>query len=305
MDTKYLTYILAIAKRKNMTKAAEELFVSQSSLSQYLSKLERELGTPLFYRSKGRLSLTPAGELYVAAAKEVVRIKDELYRNIHSLGDIEDQGHITIGVTSQFGLQMLTQLIPPLKTSYPDVTIEISETNVPTLTKLLLEENIDCGIMALNTIAPFSSAQVDVLRQEEVYLAIPKTHPYHAVNPGRPITIQDLSENFSEANILLSKKGSTLRFLTDQMIENAQIMLSTICETNSIIATRSMVAMGIGIALIGGSCAIDREHVAYYPMDPPMYRLNAFVRRKNWVMNDPEEHLRESVLCYFDRPSGA
>ncbi len=139
MDTKYLTYILAIAKRKNMTKAAEELFVSQSSLSQYLSKLERELGTPLFYRSKGRLSLTPAGELYVAAAKEVVRIKDELYRNIHSLGDIEDQGHITIGVTSQFGLQMLTQLIPPLKTRYPDVTIEISETNVPTLTTLLLE----------------------------------------------------------------------------------------------------------------------------------------------------------------------
>ena len=53
MDVKYLNYILAIANRHNMTKAAEDLFVSQSSLSQYLSRLEQALGTPLFIRSKG------------------------------------------------------------------------------------------------------------------------------------------------------------------------------------------------------------------------------------------------------------
>lgn len=49
MDVKYLNYILAIANRHNMTKAAEDLFVSQSSLSQYLSRLEQELGTSSFY----------------------------------------------------------------------------------------------------------------------------------------------------------------------------------------------------------------------------------------------------------------
>lgn len=298
MDTKYLTYILAIAKKKNMTKAAEELFVSQSSLSQYLSKLETELGTPLFYRSKGSLSLTPAGQLYVNAAQEVLHIKDHLYRSIQN---IDNRGHITIGVTSQFGLKMLTELIPPFKARFTDVTIEISETNVPTLTKLILDENIDCGIMAINVIPPFSPNQVDILREEEVYLAIPKIHPYYKKNPGRPVTIQDFSENFSEDNILLSKKGSTLRVLTDQIIESSHIMLSTVCETNSIIATRSMVAMGIGIALIGESCSTEREHVAYYSMDPPLYRLNAFVMRKNWVRNNPENYLREAVLNYFPR----
>lgn len=296
MDTKYLTYILAIARKKNMTKAAEELFVSQSSLSQYLSKLESELGTPLFYRSKGSLSLTPAGKLYVSAAEEVLHIKDRLYRSIQN---IDNRGHITIGVTSQFGLKMLTELIPPFKRLFPDVTIEISETNVPALTKMLLEENIDCGIMAMNTIAPFNPSQVDILRKEEVFWAIPKAHPYYLKNQEWPITIQELAENFSEDNILLSKKGSTLRVLTDQIIESAHIMLSTVCETNSIIASRSMVAMGIGVALIGESCSSDRDHIAYYSMVPPLYRLNAFVRRKNWVMNNPENHLRNQILSYF------
>ena len=78
MDVKYLNYILAIANRHNMTKAAEDLFVSQSSLSQYLSRLEQELGTPLFIRSKGELSLTSAGVLYVEAAQKVVKIQKDL-----------------------------------------------------------------------------------------------------------------------------------------------------------------------------------------------------------------------------------
>ncbi|MDK2967550.1 LysR family transcriptional regulator, partial [Lacrimispora sp.] len=150
MDTRYLTYILTIAKKENMTKAAEELFVSQSTLSQYLSKLESELGTPLFYRSKGRLTLTPAGSLYIEAAKKVMSIKNVLYQNIQN---IDNRGHITVGVTSQFGLDMLTDIIPAFKSQYPDIIIEISETNLPSLTKMILEESIDCGIMAMNEIS--------------------------------------------------------------------------------------------------------------------------------------------------------
>lgn len=298
MDTKYLTYILTIAQKQNMTKAAEDLYVSQSSLSQYLSKLETELGTPLFYRSKGRLTLTPAGQLYINTARQVVQLKNDLYQNIQHL---DNKGHITIGVTSQFALRMLTALIPRFKANFPDVTIEISEVNVPALTRLILEENIDCGIMAINTIEPFQTGQVDILREEEVLFAIPIDHPYHQKNPGSPMTTTDFAENFSDANILLSKKGSTLRVITDQIIEQAHIMLSTICETNSIIATRSMVAMGIGVAFIAESCASETERIAYYHMVPQQYRLNAFVRRKNWAMNRPEKQFRNDVLSYFKR----
>ena len=92
LDVKYLNYIITIAKKKNMTKAAEELYVSQSSLSQYVSKLEQELGTPLFLRAKGELVLTPAGILYVNAAQKVIAIQKELYQDI---GELDLRGHIT------------------------------------------------------------------------------------------------------------------------------------------------------------------------------------------------------------------
>lgn len=57
--------------------------------------------------------------------------------------------------------------------------------------------------------------------------------------------------------------------------------------------------MGIGVTLIGESCAIKQENIAYYPMIPALSRLNAFVRRKNWVMNQPEQFLRNCIQNYF------
>lgn len=167
MDTKYLNYVLTIARKKNMTKAAEELYVSQSSLSQYLSRLEQEIGVPLFIRAKGELLLTPAGELYVEAARKVIQIQKDLYHNIRGLNH---KGHITIGVTSQFGLRMLTEIIPVYKKEFPQVTIEITESNVPTLTRMILEEGIDCAVMALNCADAFAGEQVSLLRKEEVLL---------------------------------------------------------------------------------------------------------------------------------------
>lgn len=295
MDVKYLKYIIAIAKKRNMTKAAEELYVSQSSLSQYLTKLEQELGTPLFYRAKGELTLTPAGELYVKAAEQVIHIQKDLYKEISSL---DQKGHIMVGVTSQFALRMLSDIIPKFKKQYPEVTIEISETNPPNLTKMLVEENLDLGIMAAVSKAPFED-QMDILRTEEVYFAIPVDHPFHREHPDGPITPDDFFTHFHNDNFLLAKKGSSIGYLADQVFEACHFKPSGMCETNSILTTRSMVASGVGVTFIAESCAVDREHVAYYSLEPKLTRYNAVVRRKNWVMSEPEQVFYGMIKDYF------
>lgn len=73
-------------------------------------------------------------------------------------------------MTSQFGLRMLTEIIPAYKKVFPQVTIEITESNVPTLTRMILEEGIDCAVMALNCADAFAEEQVSLLRKEEVLL---------------------------------------------------------------------------------------------------------------------------------------
>ena len=295
MDVKYLTYILTIAEKKNMTKAADELYVSQSSLSQYLSKLEQELGTPLFFRTRGELTLTPAGELYTKAAKEVIRIQRDLYQNIAGL---DRRGRITVGVTSNFGLGMLSEIIPRFKDIYPEVAIEISEMGYPALKTLLTEERIDLGIAAALSVSPFEG-QAEVLRQEEVLFAVPKDHPYTSRNPGETLTREELTAVFSKENFLLSKKASSLRSLADELFESCGFAPGAFCETNSISATRSMVARGAGVAFIAESCSVDRDYIRYYHLTPALHRLNLVIRRKNWVQNEPEKTFYSLLTGYF------
>ncbi|MEY8352642.1 LysR family transcriptional regulator [Lachnospiraceae bacterium 54-53] len=296
MDTKYLTYVLTIAETKNMTKAAEELYISQSSLSQYISKLEKELGTPLFERAKGELNLTAAGKLYTEAAGEVLSIKEELYRNIK---DVNIKGHITVGITSQFGLSMLTEIIPGLKKIYPLITIEISETNVPSLTQMLLDEEIDCGIMALNQLGSFLPEQVPCIRQEEVLFAIPAGHPYVSHHENNLIRQDELAEHFHKDNFILSKKGSTLRYLADKIFSVNHFHPFTMCETNSVITSRSMTAKGIGVSFIARSCITPHNNIRYCPFSPKLYRYNALICRKNWVKNQPEQAFIQLISDYF------
>lgn len=295
MDVKYLTYILTIAEKKNMTKAAEELYVSQSSLSQYLSRLERELGTPLFFRTKGELTLTPAGELYTEAARKVVTIQKDLYQNIAGL---DRRGRITVGVTSNFGLDMLSEIIPRFKDIYPEVSIEISEMGYPALKGLLLEEGIDLGIAAAVTASPFEG-QSDLLREEEVLFAVPKSHPYARENPSDTLTPEELAAAFSGENFLLSKKASSLRALADRLFDSCGFTPSAFCETNSIPATRSMIARGAGVALIAESCSVDRDSIRYYHLSPALRRLNMVIHRRNWVQNEPERTFYRLLTEYF------
>ena len=70
MDLKQLKYITVIAEELNLTKASERLFVSQSTLSLFLNRLENSLGVRLFDRHKNRLVITPSGQLYVETAKK-------------------------------------------------------------------------------------------------------------------------------------------------------------------------------------------------------------------------------------------
>lgn len=300
MDTRYLTYILTIARKKNMTKAAEELFVSQSSLSQYLTKLEQELGTPLFFRAKGELTLTPAGQLYVEAAHQVIQIKEQLYKDIAGL---DNKGHITIGCTSQFALMALTEIVPKFKTHYPDYRVEITEQSLPALTGMLLDENIDLGLMAANTIKPFDTEHADVLRREEVLFALPTDHPYVKENPNGPIRQDDFVKRFGDENFLLSRKGSTLRVLADQLFQKYGFEPSTVCETNSIVATQIMVSNGSGVTFLGQSCTKEGGPVACYSLEPKLYRLNLLARRKHWILNDAEKLFCRLTREWF-QPSG-
>ena len=78
MDFKALEYICAISEAQTISQAAKNLFISQPALSQYLSKVEQELGTPLFVRTGSTMTLTSAGAIVVREGRALLTARKEL-----------------------------------------------------------------------------------------------------------------------------------------------------------------------------------------------------------------------------------
>ena len=84
MDTRQMEYIIQISEERSITKAAEKLFITQSALNQQLLRLEKELGAPLFHRSKVDMRPTEIGQVYLDNAREILRIKQRTYNLINA-----------------------------------------------------------------------------------------------------------------------------------------------------------------------------------------------------------------------------
>ena len=88
MDVKQMLYIVTIAKEGGISRAAAKLFITQSALDQQLLKLGARAGRPRWFcRSRGSLSLTEAGRVYVDYAEKMLAMKNEAYRVIHDIAD--------------------------------------------------------------------------------------------------------------------------------------------------------------------------------------------------------------------------
>lgn len=298
MDTKYLEYILTIAKEQNMRKAADKLFVSQSSLSQYVNKLETELGTPLFNRTPKGLTLTAAGELYVETAQTMVMLKNRLYQNIANLSY---QEHLVIGTTSQWAIRLLTQIIPIFKERYPGILLEITESFSVPMRRRLADKEIDiCLATTLQSEDFFKETRL--LGVEELLLAVPRRHHFCMIHPAmsHEVTIEDLNDYFGNDNFLLTQKGSSMQLLVDSMIRQAGFQPKVFGYMDNIQSICGLVSSGVGVSFIPKSCLGYLNGVNLYSMLPKMERYNVICYQPQLKNNPTVEYLMELLQSHYE-----
>jgi DNA-binding transcriptional LysR family regulator len=133
-------------EEKNMRKAAERLFLSQPALSQRLQTIEKEWGSQLFIRSQKGLTPTPAGELVVQYAIEMVARKTEIFETLQSLQS-KVHGTLKIACASIVGQNWLPKVLKEFVTLYPDTKISLMTGWSSEIVKALYEGEAHVGIV--------------------------------------------------------------------------------------------------------------------------------------------------------------
>ncbi|WP_455504393.1 LysR family transcriptional regulator [Blautia sp.] len=295
MDTKQLTYITEIAKWGNMTKAAQELYVAQSTLSQYLTRLEKNLGVPLFIRAKNAMILTPEGELYVESAKKIIQIQDDLYSK---LTNMNHKRKIRICVTSSFAQHMLSQIIPLYKENFPETDIYVLSCNITDIPRYFDEDLFDMAIAASNDPCDYH-VPFDILRKEKILFAVSQAHPYTTLNPTDQIAANDIPKHFSDTSFVCSQKFSTLGKATEALLKQLDFKPQIFCYTDKLPTIRKLIISNQGAGFIPESCSADRKYLKYYNILPEVYRFNVALHKKGWPKYQYENGFYDLVCNYF------
>ncbi len=162
MDTRILRYFLAVAREKNITRAAEILHISQPSLSKQLMDFEEQLGKKLFIRGKRKITLTEEGALLSKRAEEIIMLLEKTEQEITSDSKIIN-GNISIG--GGIGLNSITKTASNLVSRYPEIRYDLISCDAEEAMERLDNGTLDFGIL----IEP-----VDVLKYE--YISLPEVN---------------------------------------------------------------------------------------------------------------------------------
>ncbi len=297
MDIKHLDYIISLAELKNLSAAAQKHSVTQSAVSQYLSRLEKEIGCPLFLRANSEWALTRAGELYVDMAKSIIRLEESTYSEISRLNGLQS-GTLRIGFTPGRGPDMFISVYPDFHSRYPQITVYPHEMNVLKMQEELAKDSLDIGFMTLMR-SQRSTGHYHHLADESFYVCVPADFQI-------PLNLGDNDyyplETLKYEPFVLIYAQSTGRKSIDGILKNAGFYPDVLFETANYMTILAMIKAGICVSIIPEYYARQQpEGVRTFRIrNSPVSEIAACTTRSTGF-TPPEEYFLKLASRYYSR----
>ena len=287
---KQLRYFLVASQHKSLRKAANELKITQPSLSAQLKGLEQTLGVDLFERSRGGVTLTPIGRDLVAEARQAVNAAEAIvdFANMAARGPA---GTFRLGVPPSLGPYSLPYILPAVRQSYHDVKFFIREAVHAELIEGLKVGNYDLIITTL----PLSDPAITVvpLFREPVYLVLSAQHPL----ANKPTITAAQLEGLE---ILTMEEHHVFYKQVEELCIRFKAKLLRDYEGTSLDAIRQMVYMEMGVAFMPAlyirAEIRDRVDLQVISIEgEPIFRLHALA----WRTGSPLRNFFRSLAAFF------
>jgi LysR family hydrogen peroxide-inducible transcriptional activator len=240
LELRQLKYVLAVAEAGSFTQAAQNIHISQPSLSQQIRLLEKELGVELFRRGPGGVQITPAGEIAVRQARAVLRNIAGMRQELDDLNELK-HGSVTIGTLPMTGGQILPPVLAAFTHSYPGIRIHLVEERTPQLLAVTLAGQTDFSLLTLPL--EYEELTWEPLIEEELLLAVPVGHKLAGAGG---VTLKDAA---GEEFVLL-KTGNGFRTVCDAKCMAAGFTPNCVFETDNIETAKALVSAGMGVTLV-------------------------------------------------------
>lgn len=249
MNVKDYRYIIEIAQQESISQASEVLCITQSALTKFLQRIEKELGIALFFRKNNRLYLTDAGRFYVEKGKEIVRLDYEMEEGMARLVE-EREKCIRIGCSMGREEYVVREVLPEFYREYPEAFVRVNSGSTSLGLEQVEKNEIDLALVTSKDYRP--GLNYCPVAESHLVLAVPKgSAPVHRAvkREGYPYPVIYLEQWADDPFVQLSAITASGKIARD-FFKRQGILPQIRLEVNSVRSGIKAVEAGIGNTII-------------------------------------------------------
>ncbi|MBB6735900.1 LysR family transcriptional regulator [Cohnella zeiphila] len=291
MELLQLEYFRTVARLEHMTRAAEELRIAQPALSKTISRLEEDLGAPLFDRHSRQIRLNAFGKAFLPKAEAALTALEEGRREVADLAGLA-RGNVRIATNA---LNRISGALGAFRELHPDASfriVQVAPAAIGEMTELLEKGEADLAFTAASIDRPGIREQ-PVLRSE-IHLAVHSGHRWFGTRTD--IRLEEAAnEPFIEY-----KTGHPYRKTNEDFCRIAGIRPPIVCEVEEPSALYDLVLAGLGVAFVPGGKAHDETKARHLRIvEPVMYRDFSVAWHEDRYQSAAVRQFREFLVSRF------
>ena len=292
MQLRQLEYFATVATTRHFTRSAELVHVAQPSLSKQIRALERELGTTLFRRARGNVTLTPAGETLLPLARRILADADNARVQVQELVGLV-RGRLRLGATPSLSTMLLPETLRRFRTAYPGIDIHVEERGGRDLVRLLAQGELDLALIILPLQTRDAALKTTAVLREPLVVAAPADG---SLTHARSLRVRDLS-NYP---LVMFREGYDMRTVTLAACRRERIEPRIVVDGGELDAVLAFVEAGVGIAVVPSMVVEGRPKLRRVSFKPPgLARTIAFAHRRDVDPSSTARAFRSELLAHL------
>lgn len=275
-----MKYFQTVCRYGSITKAAEELFVSQPTISFCIKELESEFGVRLFHRRHNRLQLTVEGSYFLDKVNYILQSVDALAVQMKNMGN--NRNHVKIAVPAMISTFLFPQIFNAYSKTYPEVELEMLETGSLQVRKLVDASSVDLGITIRDDVVDDTYNELPLVSTELVF-CVSRKHP---LADRKQISFKELSDE----HIILFKADSYQNIFIKRAFFEAGVEPNIMLYSSQLYTIKQFLSYGnVGAFLYRQVAEMDKDLVCI-PLEQPIIQDIALIWTKNGNLYSDSEN---------------
>ena len=284
MDTSTLQAFLAVAESGSFSKAASQLYLTQSAVSKRIALLEEQLGSKLFDRIGRSISVTEAGNELLPRARDILLQFDDAKRAINNISSGEIMGTLSFAASHHISLHRLPNYLRRFSEECPDVELDLRFEESEVAYEGVLKGDLELALITLSP-DPDENIHSEIIWDDLLQYVVSEDHPLATSNE---ITLTELTAY----NAILPGANTFTRSLVEQLFDQPHLSLNVTMSTNYLDTIHMMVSIGLGWSLLPESLVGDLKVLKVVDSEP-VHRNLGIIFHRNRTLSKAANHLAE------------